>query len=283
MKIASGIFRTVGSPKVGMATRRSFEFGVYMLLAFGLSLAPSMASGGGNLRLGVSAFGGYGKYQMTDLNKQVSTRTDAINTDIGSSTDKVRFDDVGQGAELGGGLQAWLSDNIVVAAAYARLIAKATSDGTVLGRPYHAESSVPADAVTVTGAYFISSASKLRIGFGAGLGYYWTKAKIELSSNGAPITDSDLGVGSTGAPVLSSEVKGHGIGFQALAAADYAAVGPVHVNLQIGGRVAKTSRLEDTTTGEEFRDAGGGKVNADWSGPFARAGLTVLLGSAHTP
>jgi hypothetical protein len=259
---------------------RTFKYGVCMLLAFGLALAPSMTSAGGKLRFGVSAFGGYAKYQMTDLNKQVGSTIDAIDRAIGSSTDKFLIDDIGQGAEVDGGLQAWLTNNIVVASAYERLFAKTTNDGAVLGKPYHAESSVPADAVTVTGAYFIPSASRFRIGFGAGLGYYWTKAKIELSSNGAPITDTDLGLGSTGAPVLSSEVKGHGIGFHALAAADFAAMGPVHVNLQIGARVAKTTRLEDTATGGEFKDAGGGKVNADWSGPFVRAGLTVLLGRA---
>ena len=260
---------------------RTFKYGVCMLLAFGLALAPSMASAGGKLRFGVTVFGGYGKYQMTDLNKQMHSRIDAIDRAIGSSTDKFLIDDIGHGAEVDGGLQAWLTDNIVVAAAYERLFAKTTNDGTVLGKPYHAESNVPADAVTVTGAYFIPSASRFRIGFGAGLGYYRTKAEIELSSNGAPITDSDLGLGSTGDPILSSEVKGHGIGFHALAAADFAAMGPVHVNLQIGARAAKTTRLEDTATGGEFKGAGGGKVNADWSGPFARAGLTVLLGSAH--
>jgi len=244
-------------------------------------VCPSLSFAKEKIRFGVSAFGGYNRCQMTDLNKHVQFVLNEVDVALASTGGRVTLDGIGHGTGLGGGLHAWATENVLVCAEYERLFAKTSKDETSAGTAYHTELTAPANGFTLTGAYFIPSPSKARFGLGAGVGYYSTKVTADLSSDGRPATDVDLGLGTTGEPILTSELKGHGFGVHGLGIMDYAATREVHLDLRVGGRYAKTAQLEDKTTGEVLTNAHGKKVKADWSGPFARLGFTFLFGKTE--
>jgi hypothetical protein len=252
---------------------RSWTGSRVFFIVLGLLVSSTAAPAAGKIRLGASVFGGYNSYQMTDLNRLVQSDLDSFNVSIPSTGGKYSVDDVAHGAAFGAGLDAWVTNDIVVSAAYERLIAKNSNDGVVKRGPteqvsYNVKYEVPADAFSLSATYFIPSASKLRFGLGAGVGYYSTRATIQLFEQS----------GSTGDFLLpGNALKGHGIGFHGVGAVDYAAAGPLRVDLRLGYRFARTTQLEDEGTGVVLQDAEGAKVRADWSGFMARAGLTVFL------
>jgi hypothetical protein len=68
---------------------------------------------------------------------------------------------------------------------------------------------------------------------------------------------------------------------------DYAATSGVHLGVQVGYRVAKTTELKDDTDQVIYKtDPTTGlttteKEKADWSGLITRAGITLLFGKSE--
>lgn len=235
-----------------------------ILAVVALLVCPSMAFAKDKIRFGISGFGGYNTYKMTDLNDRI----DALNADSVFVANGVTLEKIKHGIGLGGGLHAWVTKDILVSAEYERLLAKSKTDVTAGGSSGTVEFKIPANAFMLSGAYLFPSASKARFGVGAGLGYYSGKASAEGSSGGTTLT-----VG---------EVKGHGIGFHGVGVMDYAATSEVHVGVQVGYRVAKTTELKDSATDEVlYKDYGTTKAKADWSGLITRAGITFLFGKSE--
>ncbi len=245
--------------------RSSLVLAVLALLAL-----PSMASAKEKTQFGIYGFGGYNTYKMTDLNDEISI----FNQDL--TTIGAKLDDVKHGIDLGGGLCAWVSKDILVSAEYERLFAKTSTDGSYLGTPYTIELKVPANAISVSGGYYFPSTSKARFGLGAGVGYYWTKASVEATVNGSPVLSDSL-----------TEIKGHGIGFHGVGLLDYAATSQVHLGVQVGYRFAKTTELKDSSDNVIYKDdpvtleATTTKLKADWSGLVARGMVTFLFGKSE--
>jgi hypothetical protein len=173
-----------------------------------------------------------------------------------------------------------MTNDVLLSVEYERLMAKSSKDVASSGTPYHTECKIPANGFTLTGAYFLPSASKARFGLGAGVGCYSTKATVDFSSQGKPVKDTDLGLGQTGDPILSGELKGSGFGLHGVGIMEYAATSRIHADLRIGLRLAKTTELEDKATGEALENDKGEKVKADWGGILLRAGFTFFFGKA---
>lgn len=227
------------------------------------------------VELGVSVFGSYNTYQMTDLNKYVPSVLDVANHQ--EPTGKFLVDEISGGAGFGGGLRAYLTPDVMLCAEYERLLAETANDGTSSDGPYHIEYDVPADAFTLTGVYFVLSPATIRLGLAAGVGYYSTQAKMDFSIDGDPVSDIDLGIGTTGEPVLPAKLDGHGFGFHGGAVADYAVMSRLHLDLRVGLRFAQTTQLKNDASGEVLKNAKGEKVKADWGGFSTRFGFTFLF------
>ncbi len=259
------------------------------LAAAALLTSPSVAAAEGGIRFGVSVFGGYGRYQMTDVNKHTQAVFNVVNTNLAASSEpgRVTLGELNGGADFGGGIRAWVARDILVSAEYERLLTKVSNDGTAGGANYHAEVKAPADAFTLTGAYLLPSSAKARFGLGAGVGYFHTKMTSDLTAGGLPVTDYDLGTNPANEPILTPEAKGHGFGFHGLLLMDLAVTLQIHGDVRAGYRYAKTSELKDSRTDQVVYvvDPATGldttkKLNADWSGVFARAGVTYFFGKA---
>ena len=240
------------------------------LAVIALLALPSMAFAKEKTQFGITGFGGYNTYKMTDLNDEISI----LNTDL--TTIGAKLDDVKHGIDLGGGLCAWVSKDFLVSAEYERLFAKTSTDGNYLGTPYSLELKIPANAISLSGGYYFPSPSKVRFGLGAGVGYYWTKASISATVNGSPALSDSL-----------NEIKGHGFGFHGVGLLDYAATPQVHLGVQVGYRYAKTTELKDKGDNVIYKDdpvtleATTDKMKADWSGLVARGGITFLFGKSE--
>ncbi len=243
------------------------------LAVIALLALPSMSFAKEKIRFGVTGFGGFNTYKMSDVNDDfIAFANDSLLKPNGLAT----LSDIKHGLDLGGGLCAWVTKDILVSAEYERLFARSKADGNYLGTAYTFELKIPANAISLSGGYYFPSTSKARFGLGAGVGYYWTKATVEATVGSVSFTSPD-----------SSEVKGHGIGFHGVGLLDYAATPQVHLGVQVGYRFAKTTELkyandqiiykEDPVTGLETTT----KEKADWSGLVARGGITFLFGKSE--
>jgi hypothetical protein len=247
----------------------SWKNSAIALAAITLLALPSAALAKDKMQFGVSGFGGFNTYTMTDLNDEIKL----FNSDLAGSG--VSLDEVKHGLGLGGGVCAWVTKDILVSAEYQRLFAKTSTSGSISGIPYSFEFKLPANAISVSGGYYFPSPSKVRFGLGAGVGYYWTKTSITAEVNGVSLSDS-----------VSTEFKGHGLGFHGVGLLDVAATPQVHLGVQIGYRYAKTTELKDADGNVIYKvDATGTdtttKAKADWNGLVARGGVTFLFGTSE--
>jgi hypothetical protein len=212
-----------------------------------------------SVRFGITGFGGYNTYGMTDVNDAV----DEVNADPDITAAGISLSQISGGFGVGGGIEVRPTEAVVLSVDYERLIASTKDEGSVLGTPVSVELQVPANAFVLTGAYLFPSASKSRFGLGGGVGYYKTSGTLEVSGGGGSVSD---------------EVNGSGVGVHFLGVMDYAASGQIHLHLRAGYRMAKTSDLEDSA-GNKLYNTDGSESQAEWSGLMTRAGVTVFLGS----
>jgi outer membrane protein with beta-barrel domain len=230
-----------------------------VLGALALVAIPCAALANQPIKVGISGFGGFHSYRMSDVNEQI----DSVNVDPGLlGGSGTTLDKISKGFGLGGGIHAWVTDAIFLSVDYERLFAKSSASGTNSGTAFDLDLNAPANAVTLSGAYFFPMKGKIRYGLGAGVGYYKAAASLKYSSASF---DS------------SSDVKGHAIGFHGVGRIDYPAASNVHVEVQAGYRYAKTTNIE--INGDEIVNADGSKQKIDWSGLLSRAGITYYFGN----
>jgi len=235
-----------------MSTRLSVLAIAALVLA--LLVTPTWASAS-SMRWGISGFGGYQTYSMSDVNDFTAEVNDsaAANGLTGS------LEDVKHGVGFGGGFRG-MNEKCIFSLDYVRLNASTSadfSDGS--GNTVNAEFKVPANGVTVGAAYLFPSSHKARFGLGAGIGYYASDAKVTVGGASA-----------------FNDVKGHGVGFHGMGLMDSPLSNAVHVELAAGYRYAKTSNLE--IDGQEALNPDGSKAKIDWSGLMTQLGLTFYFG-----
>jgi hypothetical protein len=244
------------SETVRIAVRRSSALALVLTLLLPWAAAPCAAA----VQFGIGAFGTYSTYSMTDLNDDIIRPLNDLLEGAGASD---RMDDVDHGITFGGGLRARTGPKIQLALDYERLNASSdVSDGTGT-----IEVDVPANAVVATVTYLLSSTSRARYGFGAGIGYY--------SADGGFTFDDGAGT------VEEEKLEGSGLGYHAGFAFGLPLTDQVALDAFGGYRQAKTTDLKwdgVTVTSSEGDDA-----TLDWSGLMARVGLTFYLGFAGAP
>lgn len=212
--------------------------------------APALATG----QFGLGVFGTWNSYAMDDLNDElIGPLNDSLET-AGSSA---RFDEVSDGIGFGGGLRYRSGSSLMFAVDYERLTA--STDASESGVEF--EIDVPANAVTATVTYLLSSTSKVHFGFAGGLGYYSSAGTMSLTG---------------GATTIESDIEGSGIGYHAGGVLDAGLTDQVSLNVFAGWRQAKTSDIE--VDGEKVYKADGDEATLDWSGVTVKVGLNMFFG-----
>jgi hypothetical protein len=228
-------------------------------IAFALLVLPVWASAA-SMRWGVSAFGGYQTYSMSDINDAIAQ----VNTDAQTAGATGTLDDIKHGIGFGGGLRG-MNDKWIASLEYVRLNASSSADFTGSGGTVTGEIKVPANGATLGATYLFPSKGKMRYGLGAGIGYY--------SANG-----SDKAITSGGA-AISNDITGHAFGFHGMGVVDTPLSNVMHFEVGAGYRYAKTSNVKEG--GVEALNADGSKAQIDWSGLMTRFGLTFYFGENH--
>ena len=218
-----------------------------------LLAAPSAAFA--TAKVGVSVFGGYQTYTMSDINDELISPINAALLGTG-----FKMDEISSGAGYGGGIRVRTEGNLVIGLDYNRLIGG--TDLTAPGGTFKFDA--PADAITGTVTYLFPSASKARFGLGGGVGFYMADAVASLYDSGT-------------SSYVESNLKGDGFGLHGLGAMDVTLSPAVHADLSVGYRYAKTTDLE--SEGVKIVKSNGDDATLDWSGFMSQAGLSFYFGA----
>ena len=226
---------------------------VAVLVAAGL-VAPSPGRAEGEF--GVAFLSGFQTYAQGDLNDELVAPINVVLAGTG-----YKMDDVSNGIGFGGGLR-WRSTTspITVAVDYERL--NGSSKLSVPGGDF--EIKAPANAFTATVYYYFPSASRARFGFGAGGGFYSSAGNVRAYDSGTMTEDSE-------------DLKGSGVGFHGVGAADVTLSTVTHLDVSIGYRYAKTTDI--MVAGVKVLNSDGSDSKLDWSGLATRVGLSFYFGS----
>jgi hypothetical protein len=217
-----------------------------------LTLVPA-AHAQTQTRFGIHGFFGYQGHAMDDINTLIVDPVNELFYNAAPQSGAPRMDDLSGHTSFGGGVTADVGRKFRVAADYERL----GGSTNISGGPGYFKISVPADVFLLTGTYFFPSASKVRLGLGAGLGYYSSAATAE--GNITIGTDTFAG---------TSDIGGSGVGYHFQGDLDYAAGSKINLQASLGYRIAKFDADIDG-------DPLGGQL--DWSGVLTRAGLTYFF------
>jgi hypothetical protein len=226
---------------------------VVLLAATPLVAASGGATGEAAPMLGISAFGGYGSYAMSDVNDLVD-RTNELFTGLG-----LKMDPLNSGANVGLGVELRISPTLAVSMEYERL-AGATSVGA---EGASVEYGIPANAVLATLKGYLLSSGSVRFGLGGGVGYYDSSGSAKFS---IPNHEG-----------LSEDWSGSTLGFHGLGLLDYEATPSFHLGLQAGYRYAKVTDVD--TVLPAIMGMSQSKLDLDWSGLMTRFAFTVYLAS----
>jgi hypothetical protein len=229
------------------------------LVAFAVSPAfcPPVAEGAA--KFGLSVFGGYESYSMSDVNDAIEEG----NTVFGTSVDEVS-----SGIGFGAGVKMRTAGPVVLSFDYQRLNASASGSGDDGTFGYDLEYSLPANALVLGATYLFPSASKARFGLNGGIGYYMADGSLD-----ATVTELSSGLSLSD----ETQISGNGVGFHGAGTVDVMLSPVVHLDASLGYRIAKSGDVEfeysDGTT-DTFSDD-----EIDWSGFMSQVGLTFYLGS----
>ena len=147
----------------------------------------------------------------------------------------------------------------LAAGKFRRQVRQATEDKNSAGDKV----SLTANSFQGTGTYFFRSQGKGKFGLGAGVGFYSLNGKAE--SPGASSVD----------------IGGNGVGFHILGTGEWAVSPGFNFFGAAGYRMAKISDTE--LDGQNAAARGGPKVETDFSGFTARAGLAFyMMGSSSS-
>lgn len=210
--------------------------------------APAAASA--DTRVGIALFGGYNTYSMNDVNEMIRE----INSTLSGGA---QLDEIKDSWGYGGGLRVRPAP-LLFAFDFERLVPG--SELEYFGATVDVD--VSANAFTGTLFYLFPSESSVRLGLGAGAGYYGLSGAIGADS---------AGVG------VELDLEGSGVGFHALAVLDFAFSSVVHLEGMAGYRFAETNDLK--VAGETAYKPDGEKAKLEWSGFMSRAGLTLYFGT----
>lgn len=233
-------------------TRFRARIGALVLLVAIALLTAVPSAAHAKTRAGISFFGGFDNFTMTDVNE---TLIAPLNAYLGVSGYSLKEIKSGWGA--GAGLRVRPSTPLLIAIDYERLFAR--SDLTIFMQSFVIDT--PANAFTVTSTYLFPSSGNGRFGISLGAGYYKSVGSVAVDTSGVA-TDTDL--------------VGSGVGFHGLASFDDEISPNVHFEGSAGFRYAKTTDVK--VDGETVRNADGSKASIDWSGFMTRAGLTFYFG-----
>ncbi len=220
-----------------------------------LAAAGPPPAGAAALHPGIAVYGGLEQYGMRDVNQTIQAGNDAFSAAYG--TNAFQLPGIDQGFGFGAGVRFDVRKNVVISLDATRLTASTSETWVDVGS---AEWKLPGSAITATGTFFFPTDSKIRYGLGVGAGYYHCSGSAEVSMPGIS---------------LKEDVTGNGIGFHGMGTLDAEVTPLMHVEISVGLRYAKTSKLE--ANGVELVKSDGGKLRADWSGAMTRAGLTFYF------
>ena len=228
--------------------------GTVSVLVAAWLLAPSPVRAEGEF--GVAFLSGYQTYAQGDLNDELVAPINVLLAGSG-----YKMDDVSSGIGFGGGLRYRSTTSpVTVAVDYERL--NGNSKLSVPGGEF--EIKAPANAFTATVYYFFPSASRARFGFGAGGGLYSSAGNVRAYDSGTMTEDSE-------------DLKGSGVGFHGVGAADVTLSTITHLDVSVGYRYAKTTDV--TVAGQKVVNSDGSDTKLDWSGLMTRVGLSFYFGA----
>jgi hypothetical protein len=229
------------------------------LVAFGVLPAFCPPAAEGAAKLGISVFGGYESYSMSDVNDAIEDG----NTLLGTSVDEVS-----SGIAFGAGVKMRTAGPVVLSFDYQRLNASASGSGDDGTFGYDVEYNLPANALVLGATYLFPSASKTRFGINGGIGYYMADGSLD-----ATVTELSSGISASD----ETQISGNGVGFHGAGTMDLMLSPVVHLDATLGYRIAKSGDVEfeysDGTT-ETFADE-----EIDWSGFMSQVGFTFYFGS----
>ncbi|HEX7078222.1 MAG TPA: hypothetical protein VF363_07370 [Candidatus Eisenbacteria bacterium] len=231
-----------------------FTLGSIPVLVAAALLTPGPARAAGEF--GVAFLTGFNTYAQSDLNDELVAPINVLLSGTG-----YKMDDVSNGIGFGGGLR-WRSTTspITVAVDYERL--NGNSKLSVPGGEF--EVKAPANAFTATVYYFFPSASRARFGFGAGGGLYSSAGSLRTYD-------------STTLQEETEDMKGTGVGFHGVGAADVTLSSVSHLDVSVGYRYAKTTDVK--VAGTKVQNSDGSDSKLDWSGLVTRVGLSFYFGA----
>jgi hypothetical protein len=215
---------------------------------------PDALASGHQKPFGLSAFGGYQSYALSDVNDAIRDPSVFLAGASGTGNE------ISGGAGFGLGFRVWPSARASVAVDVSRLLGKSTGKGTYFGTAYSGEVSVPATSVAVTVGYYFLSTARAQFGLGGGGGYYTSTGQVSATGSGGS---------------YSADLESSGFGFHGLGLVDVSLSPRLHADVGAGYRYAKTTRVE--VNGFLQRNADGSKSQMDWSGFMSRIGITVYL------
>jgi len=228
------------------------------VLVLGLLLTalviPACPAQAGTASYGVAGFGTLNSYTMSDVNDAI----DIANWGLAfAGLESISGIDTGVG--FGGGFRAVLNDRFWLALDYERLTGG--TDYSVLGNKL--ELDVPANAVLASAAYLLPGAGRVRLGFGAGLGYYSSAASISVDAPDISLSGA-------------FDITGSGLGFHGFGMMDAALSQAAHFELLVGGRFAEVT--DPVLEGPGIPDDLLQGLALDWSGVMIRGGLAFHFG-----
>jgi hypothetical protein len=221
----------------------------HVALVVGFLIVAANTWGAERGSIGLSVFSGYQTYSLSGINEEVRAPSLLI---PGATVE------IDGGLGFGAGVRFVPFHRTVIGIDLWRLLASAGGTGIFSEEPYEWDMHIPANAATVTIAYYLLGGPEVRVGLGGGVGYY--KA------------DSDINTRSSSAE-NRAELKGNGLGAHALVLCEIPMSDRFSVEASAGYRWARTKDVEIRFIfGNEHHDS-----HIDWSGLMTRAGITFYF------
>lgn len=193
--------------------------------------------------------------------KQVNDRFDAAAAGFEG------FDSISRQIAGGFGVRFWLNDRWLLTAAWEPLFGETHGmltgvDSTAASYTVDVRYNVDANSIQLGGAYMIPSSSPLRLGLGAGLGYYWMRGVSVLNHQSGGAVENFQ---------RTDHLRGGNLGFQVAGVGELMVRPSWSLTAMVGYRLAKLgdTRINGASTNPP--------TETDYSGLLGRLGVALYL------
>ena len=220
----------------------------WVLFAASFALVALVSNAIALPHIGISGFTGYQSYSMGQINDAI----DAVSNALSSPGDQANIDNLSGGFAFGGAVKADFNTTWRAYLEY-EYLKDSSGYGNTIGQ-FQIEPN--ANAVLVGGTYFFPSTNKMRLGLGAGVGYYTFGGSVNSSESWNNTT-------TTG----SHDLGGSTVGFHGRGELEVTLSPVWRFDAALGYRSAQ---------GALETDGADAAVDLDWSGLMTRVGFTYF-------